>query len=77
MDGLVVIDADAHVEEHDRTFSDAYLDPAFRAARPQVVGSDGFAYWPSTPHSRPRSPRPTTAGWPTRSVRTDACTGPP
>jgi predicted TIM-barrel fold metal-dependent hydrolase len=41
----IVIDADAHVEESERTFADAYLDPAFRARRPQVVGTDGFAYW--------------------------------
>ncbi len=45
MKDLVVIDADAHVEEHELTFSDKYLDPAFRAQRPQVVGMDGLAYW--------------------------------
>jgi predicted TIM-barrel fold metal-dependent hydrolase len=45
MKDLTVIDADGHVEEHEATFSDAYLDPAFRSARPQVVGVDGFAYW--------------------------------
>jgi predicted TIM-barrel fold metal-dependent hydrolase len=42
---LVVIDADAHVEEHELTFSDTYLEPAFRGHRPQVVASDGLAYW--------------------------------
>src|SRR6266478_7928704 len=45
MKDLVVIDADGHVEEHDLTFSDKYLDPAFRAQRPQVVATDGLAYW--------------------------------
>jgi uncharacterized protein len=45
MKDLVVIDADGHVEEHELTFSDKYLDPAFRSRRPQVVGTDGFAYW--------------------------------
>lgn len=45
MKDLTVIDADGHVEENDVTFSDKYLDPAFRGARPQVVGVDGFAYW--------------------------------
>jgi hypothetical protein len=45
MNDLVVIDADGHVEEHELTFSDKYLDPAFRALRPRVVGADGLAYW--------------------------------
>jgi uncharacterized protein len=45
MTDLVVIDADGHVEEHELTFSDKYLDPAFRAQRPQVVATDGLAYW--------------------------------
>ena len=45
MNNLVVIDADGHVEENDLTFSDKYLDPAFRAQRPQVVATDGLAYW--------------------------------
>ena len=40
-----VIDADGHVEENTVTFSDKYLDPAFRSQRPQVVGMDGLAYW--------------------------------
>ena len=42
---MMVIDADAHVEESPATFSDAYLDPAFRTRRPQVVRSDGRLYW--------------------------------
>jgi hypothetical protein len=45
LNDLVVIDADGHVEEHELTFSDKYLDPAFRAQRPQVVGTGGLAYW--------------------------------
>jgi len=40
-----VIDADGHVEENPATFSDAYLDPRFRAERPRVVGIDELAYW--------------------------------
>ncbi len=40
-----VIDADGHVEENPATFSDKYLDPAFRGQRPRVIGMDGLAYW--------------------------------
>jgi predicted TIM-barrel fold metal-dependent hydrolase len=40
-----VIDADGHVEESLETFSDKYLDPAFRSLRPRVTGIDGLAYW--------------------------------
>ena len=40
-----VIDADGHVEESLQTFSDKYLDPAFRPLRPRVAGIDGLAYW--------------------------------
>ena len=36
---MMVIDADAHVEESPATFSDKYLDPAFRDRKPQVVRS--------------------------------------
>lgn len=39
------IDADGHVEESPETFSDRYLDPAFRPQRPRVTGMDGLAYW--------------------------------
>lgn len=39
------IDADGHVEESTVTFSDSYLDPAFRGQRPRVIGVDGLAYW--------------------------------
>ncbi len=39
------IDADGHLEESPATFADAYLDPAFRAQRPRVIGVDGLAYW--------------------------------
>ena len=42
---MIVIDADAHVEESPATFSDAYLDPAFRKRKPQVVNSEGRLYW--------------------------------
>jgi predicted TIM-barrel fold metal-dependent hydrolase len=40
-----VIDADGHVEENLDTFSDKYLDPAFRPLRPRVTGMEGLAYW--------------------------------
>lgn len=40
-----VIDADGHVEESPVTFSDQYLDPAFRSQRPRVIGMDGMVYW--------------------------------
>ena len=39
------IDADGHVEECLTTFSDQYLDPAYRSLRPTVIGRDGLAYW--------------------------------
>ena len=39
------IDADGHLEESPAIFADTYLDPAFRAQRPRVVGVDGLAYW--------------------------------
>jgi uncharacterized protein len=39
------VDADGHVEESPATFDDKYLDPAFRAQRPRVVGVDGMVYW--------------------------------
>src|SRR6266550_1527974 len=39
------VDADGHVEESLATFDDKYLDPAFRAQRPRVVGVDGMVYW--------------------------------
>ncbi len=38
---MTAFDADAHVEESPATFSDAYLDSAFRDRRPQVVTLDG------------------------------------
>jgi predicted TIM-barrel fold metal-dependent hydrolase len=39
------VDADGHVEESAATFADKYLDPAFRARRPRVVGVDEMVYW--------------------------------
>ena len=39
------IDADGHLEESPTTFADTYMDPAFRAQRPRVIGVDGLAYW--------------------------------
>lgn len=40
-----VVDADGHLEESPVTFSDKYLDPAFRTQRPRVVAMDGMIYW--------------------------------
>src|SRR5919202_2797178 len=42
---MVVIDADAHVEEWAATFSDKYLDPAFRARRPEIVATEQRVHW--------------------------------
>ncbi len=42
---MPVYDADAHVEECEETFSDKYLDPAFRSRRPQVIGNNGQPHW--------------------------------
>jgi len=39
------VDPDGHVEESIATFSDKYLDPAFRSQCPRVVGMDGMVYW--------------------------------
>lgn len=40
-----VIDGDGHVEENLDTFSDKYLEPAFRSLRPRVTAVDGLVYW--------------------------------
>jgi uncharacterized protein len=40
-----IIDADGHVEENPATFSDKYLDPAFRARRPRIIACDDMLYW--------------------------------
>jgi uncharacterized protein len=42
---MPVYDADAHVEECPDTFSDKYLDPAFRGRRPEIVGNHGQPHW--------------------------------
>jgi predicted TIM-barrel fold metal-dependent hydrolase len=42
---MAVYDADAHVEESTDTFSDKYLDPAFRDRRPQVIDNNGQPHW--------------------------------
>jgi len=42
---LRVIDADRHVEENLDSFSDKYLDPAFRSLRPRVTVVDRLVYW--------------------------------
>jgi predicted TIM-barrel fold metal-dependent hydrolase len=38
------LDADGHVEEWEETFSDAYLEPAFRDRRPQVIETGEFEH---------------------------------
>jgi predicted TIM-barrel fold metal-dependent hydrolase len=42
---MLVYDADAHIEESPETFSDKYLDPAFRSNRPQVIAYGGRPHW--------------------------------
>jgi len=42
---MPVIDADGHVEEHEATFSDDFLEPAFRDRRPVIVASGNRAFW--------------------------------
>lgn len=42
---MYLVDADGHVEESEATFSDEYLEPAFRAQRPRVVAVDQMVYW--------------------------------
>lgn len=42
---MYLIDADGHVEESEATFSDEYMDPAFRLQRPQVVAVGQMVYW--------------------------------
>lgn len=42
---MYLIDADGHVEESEATFSDQYMDPAFRLQRPQVVAVEQMVYW--------------------------------
>jgi uncharacterized protein len=42
---MPVYDSDAHISEPAEIFDDAYLEPAFRARRPQVVGVEGRAHW--------------------------------
>ena len=40
-----LIDADGHLEESPATFSDKYLESAYRSQRPKVVNLDGMIYW--------------------------------
>ena len=42
---MYLIDADGHVEESEATFSDEYMDPAFRLQRPRVVAVEQMVYW--------------------------------
>ncbi|HWP27981.1 MAG TPA: amidohydrolase family protein [Chloroflexota bacterium] len=42
---MFVLDADAHVEESPATFADAYLEPAYRDRRPQVVALGERGVW--------------------------------
>ncbi|HWO42256.1 MAG TPA: amidohydrolase family protein [Candidatus Eisenbacteria bacterium] len=42
---MQLIDADGHLEESAVTFSDQYLEPAYRSQRPKVVNVDGMIYW--------------------------------
>jgi predicted TIM-barrel fold metal-dependent hydrolase len=51
---MAVIDADAHVEEWAETFSDKYLEPAFRARRPEIVATEKRVHWLIDGHIFPR-----------------------
>ncbi len=51
---MAVIDADAHVEEWAATFSDKYLDPAYRARRPEVIATEKRVHWLIDGHIFPR-----------------------
>ena len=44
MDGINAFDGDGHVEEWEATFSDDYLEPAFRARRPMVVETGEYEH---------------------------------
>ncbi|MBI2369263.1 MAG: amidohydrolase family protein, partial [Deltaproteobacteria bacterium] len=44
-DAIAVIDADAHVEECEETFSEPFLEKPCWGRRPRVVGSNGRAFW--------------------------------
>ena len=66
---MPVIDADAHVAESPATFSDKYLDPAYRSRRPQVVDYGGRPHWLVDYQVFPRfsGPGPHSSGSPTRA----------
>ncbi len=66
---MSVIDADAHVAESPVTFDDKYLDPAYRARRPQVVDYGGRPHWLVDYQVFPRfsGPGPHSSGSPTRA----------
>ena len=51
---MYVLDADAHVEESEATFADAYLEPAYRDRRPQVVALGERAVWVIDDHIFPQ-----------------------
>jgi predicted TIM-barrel fold metal-dependent hydrolase len=51
---MTVIDADAHVEEWAETFSDKYLDPAYRGRRPEVIATETRFHWLIDGHIYPR-----------------------
>ncbi len=64
MSKINAYDGDGHVEEWEGTFSDRYLEPAFRDRRPVVVetgkyGTDCWVYASDIPHAhrKPDSPR--------------------
>ena len=44
MDQINALDGDGHVEEWEGTFSDEYLEPAFRDRRPEVVETGEFEH---------------------------------
>lgn len=66
---MPVYDADAHVEENEVTFSDKYLDPAYRSRRPQIVVYGDRPHWIIDYNMFPRfsGPAPMSLGTPARA----------
>lgn len=66
---MPVYDADAHVEENEVTFSDKYLDPAYRSRRPEIVVYGGRPHWVIDYQVFPRfsGPAPMSLGTPARA----------
>lgn len=57
---VMASDSDAPVEAWEGTFSEAYMEPASRDRRPEVIDprGDGFFYWKTAGRTEPTPPRP-------------------